>query len=160
MNRLTLIPMSLLVATLSAAPAYARAPGGFGLGLMIGDPTGITGALRSGDTSVIQAQAGWSTVHDNVHLNVDYLYNLAILNAPEAPNVSFPVYIGVGACLKLDDDNWYGDDEGVGVRVPLGLTILPRSAPLDFFLEVAPAVLILPETDVTVDGGVGARFYF
>lgn len=158
--------VSTLLWGLAATAHASDGPYGFGIGVVAGDPSGLSFGYRPGDEWMLQAAAGWSLVNDRLHLNVDYLYNITILQAPDAGGVSFPVYVGVGGRLRLGDDwddDWDNDgwdDEGVGLRVPIGIAVLPDRAPFDVFLEIAPAIILIPETEGEVDGGIGARFYF
>jgi len=140
-------------------------PYGFGIGVVAGEPSGLSLAYRPGDQWMLQAAAAWSFPNNRLHLNLDYLYNITILDAPELGDVRFPVYVGIGARLRMGDDwdrNWDGDwdHEGLGVRVPIGIALLPDRAPFDVFLEIAPALILIPATEGELDGGIGARFYF
>lgn len=149
-----------LGALLWAAPAAARAPEGFGIGVIGGDPEALVSwAWRPGDEWYLQGSAGWDLRDDAVHATVDYVLQPMILDVPDAPNVRFPLYVGVGARLRVGD-GWDGEDEGLGVRVPFGISVTPTSVPLDFFLEIAPAVILFPQTEGELDGGLGVRFYF
>lgn len=155
-----------LASTLWCPSALAAGdPYGIGVGVVAGDPSGLSFAYRPGDQWMLQAAAAWSFTADRLHLNVDYLYNITLLEPPDVGDVRFPVYVGVGARVRIGDNwsrNWDGswDHEGLGVRVPIGIALLPRRAPFDVFLEVAPAIILVPETDGELDGGIGARFYF
>ena len=52
------------------------------------------------------------------------------------------------------------DDVTLGVRLPVGLTYLLKDGSLEFFMELAPVVELLPDTDADVDAAFGIRFYF
>jgi len=57
--------------------------------------------------------------------------------------------------------NDLGHDVVVLARVPLGIAATFRR--LDFleaYLEVAPAIVIIPPLDFTIDVGLGVRAYF
>jgi hypothetical protein len=69
---------------------------------------------------------------------------------------ALPFYFGVGARVLPHE----GDGSRVGVRVPLGLDYITRDRRFDVFLEVAPMVDLVPETEFDLSGGVGARSYF
>lgn len=142
---------------------------GVGLGVVVGDPTALSLAWRPGDTWYLQAALGWNLNSDRFALNVDYLMTLTTLHSADAGSVSFPIYVGVGGRMRVDDDDWddWGDDDwdndedsSLGLRVPVGLSILPTKIPMDFFVELAPVVELIPATDLDLDAGIGARFYF
>jgi hypothetical protein len=106
---------------------------------------------------MIQAAAGWSLTEGRLNINADYLYDITRIETPDTPGVAWPVYVGAGARLRLGAE---GEGEGLGVRVPVGMRLEPEDLRLDVYLEVAPVLLLLPETTVTFDAGLGARFYF
>lgn len=169
-HRAMTVRFPLLMGALALPGVAAAATGdpyGFGLGVVIGDPTGLSFAYRPGDDWTLQAAAGWSLTRERLHLNVDYLYTLVVLEPPETPQLAFPVYVGVGGRLRVDDDGGWDDDwdddwddEGLGIRFPIGMAMLPKQVPFDVFVEIAPAVNLIPETEGGFDGGIGARFYF
>lgn len=157
-------PLALLGLALanpaSAANAFNRSPQGFGVGVVLGEPTGLSLAWRPNEAWLIQGHVGWSLSNERLRLNVDYLINLAHLNAAGAPNLDFTPYVGIGGRARIGDDDRHDHDTGIGVRVPVGMAMLPSNVPIDVFLELAPVVLLFPDTDFELDGGLGARFYF
>jgi hypothetical protein len=65
------------------------------------------------------------------------------------------VYVGIGGRLAV------GKGSGiVGVRIPFGVAFWLRSAPIEFFIEAAPVLDLAPATELSGNGGIGARFYF
>ena len=156
-HRVSGVGLALL---LWSAPAAARAPGGFGIGVIGGDPEALVSwAWRQGDEWYLQGSAGWDLRDDAVHITVDYVLQPKILDVPDAPGLRFPLYVGVGARLHVGD-GWGDENEGLGVRVPFGMSMMPTDVPIDVFLEIAPAVIVFPQTEGELDGGIGIRFYF
>ncbi len=128
----------------------------FGLGIILGEPTGISAKLmRAGNSKSINLAAAWSVAgHDRLYLKGDYVfYNEKFLNI-DVQNGRMPVYYGVGALAILEEKSV------VGARIPLGIDYFMSTAPLDFFLEIVPVVEILPSTDFTVAGGIGFHYFF
>jgi hypothetical protein len=37
---------------------------------------------------------------------------------------------------------------------------LPQTAPFEVFAEIAPVMSLIPDTSVSFDGAIGARYYF
>ena len=135
-------------------------PAGFGFGVVAGDPSGLAWALRGGGATMVQGALGYSAVHGSLHVNVDLIMELARLHSDEAPNLSFPLYVGVGGRVRIGDYGRYdNDDPGIGVRIPCGIQLVPATVPLDLYLEIAPVVRLFPETGAGVDAGVGIRLY-
>ena len=52
------------------------------------------------------------------------------------------------------------DDTKVGIRIPLGVDYIFAESPFDVFVEIAPILNLVPETEFDWSGGVGARFWF
>lgn len=132
----------------------------FGLGLTIGEPTGISAKImKSGGNQSLNLAAAWSLgVHDQLYLKGDYVwYNNRVLNAnPE--NGRLPVYYGIGGMAILSGDK--ETDSVVGVRIPVGIDYFSEEIPFDFFLEIVPVVEILPSTDFSLSGGIGFHYFF
>jgi hypothetical protein len=138
----------------------------FGLGLIVGEPTGISAkywtsgknALAFGvgwqGGSVVRVRRfdGWYYTGTRFHFHTDYLWH--DFNAIRSTE-RFPLYYGVGALLATG-----GVDPGVfGVRGVFGIAWLPR-APLDVFLEIAPTLQIAPGTWLGFGAGLGVRYFF
>jgi len=139
---------------LSAAHA-----GPFGIGVVIGEPTGVTFKTWMGGDQAIDAAAAWSFVDGtSLHFHMDYLYH-----KPGPPEMAVPgllIHFGLGGRLKVGDDDKHGDgDNRLGIRVPVGLDYLFAKSHLELFFEVAPLLDLAPETDFLVNGGVGLRYY-
>lgn len=143
-------------------------PEGFGIGLQVGEPSGLALALRRDEVTNLQAAVAWSFSDARLHVNADYTRALFVFETEDAPNVRFPFYVGLGGRVRVSGDNGgssnnnrRGDDEGssIGARVPIGITVLPREQRVDVYLEGAPVLLVLPEADVGWDAALGVRFY-
>jgi hypothetical protein len=139
---------------------FEEPPEGIGLGVILGDPSGLSVAYRKGEHHAVQVHFGYSTFHDRFHLSADYLYNLVILETPNMAGVRFPVYLGVGGHFQSYGRDLGNDAAGLGVRIPVGMALLPRSLAIDPFVELVPVILVLPETNAGLEGGVGIRLYF
>lgn len=144
--------------------ATARAQDGFGVGIILGEPTGITVKQWISPEHAIDAAAGWSFLeNDSVQLHADYLFhNFGLLKTD--PTVGrLPVYVGIGGRVKLEDDDGTGrnnNDDLLGIRVPLGIAYRCATAPVDIFLEIVPVLDVVPDSDFDINAAIGARFYF
>lgn len=125
---------------------------GLGLGVMIGEPTGLSAKMWTGEKTALDAGLAWSFVgHGYIRIHTDVLvHNFSI----EVTTGKLPVYIGLGAKLLLSSEL------GMGIRVPLGIAYWFESAPIDIFLEVVPGLNLLPATGLGIDGAVGIRYFF
>ncbi|MGC9512282.1 MAG: hypothetical protein ACP5D8_01445 [Fidelibacterota bacterium] len=111
---------------LIAGPVTLKAEG-LGLGIILGEPTGLSGKMWMGGNTAVDAAAAWS-FGDNgaLHLHADYLFHKDDL-------LEFAsLYYGLGAKVKLMDD------VQVGIRVPVGLVHELESAPIEIFWKSYP----------------------
>lgn len=151
--RVSGIPVATVLAVLLLATGAVA--GDVGLGIMVGEPTGVSLKIWSGSRTAVDVGAGWSLDESEwIYMHVDYLWHRydIELDFPGA----LPFYFGVGARALMHE----GDDSRLGVRVPLGLDYLTRDRRFDVYLEVAPIVDVVPDTELGVSGGMGARYYF
>jgi len=153
MKRFTVL-LFVISVILSGMQASAAEHSGFGAGIIIGDPTGISLKYDK-----FAAGIAWS-LDDYFHIHCDYWFYQADL----VKQLNW--FVGGGVKFKAFDDhdnsrNHDSDDHsfGVGVRVPVGLQyfIVPR---VEVFGEIVPGIYLFPDTDFDLDGGIGARYYF
>lgn len=126
---------------------------GPGLGVIIGEPTGISFKQWTGDKTAIDAAAAWS-IADNGYfsLHADFLmHNFDIIDVESG---KLPLYLGVGGYVVL------ANEIGLGARVPLGINYLFQDVPLDVFLEVVPVLTLVQTTGFNVDAAIDIRYFF
>ena len=152
---------------LAAGDAQAKQAGGgpFSLGLIIGEPTGLSGKLFVTRRNALDFALGFgSGYYDDrgTRIHVDYLWHPQALTA----NSTFvlPFYIGIGGILT-DRHHHHNDSAGIGPRVPLGLDMYFRTAPIDIFFELAFAMdLIRSDADdrhhAWIEAALGVRYSF
>ena len=152
----------------------------FGLGIMLGAPTGLSGKYFVGRSTAIDFGVG--TIYDyrdrrGFHIHGDFLWHPVSLASTHA--LELPFYIGVGArfldgqrCYVYQPngrcDYYYHGYSAFGVRVPLGLSLDFNNVPLDVFFEVVPVLDFLTSRDPAYDsavyfdvnGAIGVRYYF
>jgi hypothetical protein len=133
-------------------------PQRFGLGIMIGEPTGITGKYWMNSTNALAGGVAWSfrgpshRRSSNIHLHLDYqAHNFNLFNVEQG---TMGFYYGIGGRLRT------GGDANIGVRIPLGLNYLFADNPLEIYFEIVPILDLMPQTDLAGNGGIGIRYYF
>jgi hypothetical protein len=136
----------------------AEGPRGTGVGIILGEPTGLSMAWRADGPSTFDAALAWSVPESRVHLHADYLYELVSFRDPAAPVVDFPVYIGVGPRLHLGDVPTV-DSSVIGIRVPVGLGVQGIDKPFEGFFELVPVLGLYPRTRMDFDAALGVRVY-
>src|SRR6476619_2224925 len=139
--------------TASTEVGYGRT---FGLGFMLGDPTGLTGKLWVARTNAIDFGVGfWGYGPDSCAgrglpcdrfgyhagtLNVDYLWQSTIVRG----RTQLDWHIGAGA-----HSIWYsgcaGDCFALAGRMPVGVDLMfANPAMLELFLDLAPTLYFVP----------------
>lgn len=122
-----------------------------GLGVMIGEPTGISLKSWTNQKNAWDLGLAWSlSGKDAVHIHADYLWHKWL--DVEDGNLAF--YYGIGGRAV------FANDAFIGLRIPFGLNYLAPEAPIGFFVEIAPIIDFLPDTDADTNGGIGVRYYF
>ena len=152
--------IAIIVLLLAVASANARTQDDFGIGIILGEPTGFSLKYWLDAERAVDGAAAWSySENDSFQLHGDYLiHNYELLEADE-----MPVYYGIGARLKLKDDDGGGRNEHdpiFGIRVPLGVTYLFDDVPFDLFFEIVPVLDLSPDVDLDINAAIGFRYYF
>lgn len=138
----------------------------FGLGLIVGEPTGISAKLWTSPVNAFDFGLGWSYGGDRVgryygyynggqrvHFHMDYLWHsFDAIRSTER----FPLYYGVGG--RLNSGAGYNDS--FAVRGVFGIAWLPRRTPIDIFVELVPSLQLTYYTAFAIDAGVGIRYFF
>ena len=146
----------------------------FGLGLELGEPSGLTGKLFLSPSGALDFGVGYIYGHyyagDGFHLYADYLWHPFVLTSAEP--FELPFYIGVGGrfwdfdygCNKFGDNCAFGGS-AFGVRVPIGIAFDFNNVPLDIFIQLVPTLDFYrnyrnESLHFGVDFSVGVRFWF
>ncbi|HAD81690.1 MAG: hypothetical protein A2509_06000 [Candidatus Edwardsbacteria bacterium RIFOXYD12_FULL_50_11] len=138
----------------------------FGLGIIIGEPTGLSAKLWTSNRTALDFGLGWSlggdriskydgyyTGESRIHFHMDHLWHsFDAIRSSER----FPLYYGVGGRINTGA----GYKNSAAVRGVLGILWLPRRTPIDVFLELVPALQLVPSTGFGIDAGIGVRYFF
>jgi hypothetical protein len=152
-----LLPV-LVVLGLLAAPRAARAD--IGLGLFLGEPTGLDIKIGLAARSAIDVVLGLSEFDDDSG-GYGHLTYLVTPFAGRGRAVIVPFRVGIGAALY----EGFGDDLAVAARAPLEVGFVFTRTPIELYLELAFKITFInaPDDDdveADLDGGLGIRFYF
>ncbi|PKL83507.1 MAG: hypothetical protein CVV24_04660 [Ignavibacteriae bacterium HGW-Ignavibacteriae-3] len=138
---------------------------GFGMGLILGEPTGLSAKLWTSKINAFDFGLGVSVGGDRisysgnynngsrVHFHMDYLWHsFSAISSSER----FPLYYGIGGRFNSGG----GYDGSIGVRGVFGIAWLPHGTPIDVFLEVVPVLQLTNTTGFGIDAGLGIRYFF
>ena len=154
-------------AVMLISPVLFAQSTGVGAGIILGVPTGISAKFWTSNTNAFDLAIGWSnegewTRYSNgyyyyepsdLHIHADYLWHdFSAIRSQER----FPIYYGFG----FHFDEGYAAPSAFGLRGVIGVDWLPRTVPLDVFLEFAPVIFFTPGSGLGLDAGVGTRFFF
>jgi hypothetical protein len=147
---------------LTITPPAVSAPGSFSIGLIVGEPTGISGKYQLSDRNAVDGALGFSPF-DRLRLHVDYLWLLRPFNERRL-TLSYGGGIAIGLGKRLVDGRrgvfgYVVQGVGLGLRGPVALTyVIPRT-PLEAGIEIAPLLILGPEAGWGMDGGIFLRFF-
>ena len=146
-----LLPIVMVCLSLTEARGQAR---DFGLGVILGEPTGISAKNWINRTTAFDFAVAWSFEgEDSFTFHADYLiHRFDIFNMETG---TLPLYYGFGGRLKFEEN-----DSSLGARFPIGLNYHFQDATLDMFLEIVPVMQLVPETDFKMNGAIGVRYFF
>jgi hypothetical protein len=169
---------ALVLVAVASQSAHATEVGytrKFGLGVVIGDPTGLSAKLWVGPTNALDFGLGfWSGVNGNCYtdnngnhicdsygahngtINIDYLWQSNIIRGA----AQLDWHIGGGGRMVW----WSGcrnDCIAVAARAPIGLDLMFNNPNfLEIFFELVPSFWLVPDIGLGIEGGLGIRFYF
>jgi hypothetical protein len=138
---------------------------GFGLGIVLGEPTGLSAKLWTSKINAFDFGLGLGLGGDRfkyhgdyneegrVHFHMDYLWHS--FNAISSTE-RFPLYYGIGGRFNSGG----GYDDSFGIRGVFGIAWFPHNTPIDVFLELVPVFQITPGTGFGIDAGLGIRYFF
>jgi hypothetical protein len=142
-----------LVAAARATPARADV----GLGVFLGEPTGLDLKAGLDHRSALDIVLGFTRLSSNAdgYGHVTYLVTPFI---GQGDAVTIPLRLGIGGAV-------FGtrNDLELAVRAPFELGVRLRRSPLEFYGEIALAfVFVDPANDLELElqGGGGFRVYF
>lgn len=154
--------LTMSTAALTAPALHAEPPDGVGVGAIFGEPTGLTAKWWLNNEAAIDLAAAWElSGDDEFQLHADYLLHRHDWVSIPDLNATTPVYFGVGARVKFEDDDHQGNDDDVfGFRFPIGIAIRPNGTQLEFFAEIVPILDVAPDSDFDLNAAIGGRYYF
>lgn len=141
----------VLVFVLSMGLSAFSQDHGIGIGVILGNPTGLSAKMWTSERTAVDGAAAWSFLGEGyIHAHADLLIHSYAIEVSQG---ALPLYFGLGGRVRL------GNDTRIGIRIPLGISYQFEEVPFDAFFEIAPILDLLPETDFDVNGAIGLRYY-
>lgn len=149
-----------LLMAVSVRPLLAERKGDQGLGLMLGNPSGLSFKMWLDEKVAFDGAVGVDQGEFDAHATLLFHNFTWAKNINDrlikgiTDNGEFPFYFGVGPRALFDNKT------ELGVRFPVGLAFLPHNTTWEFFAEVAPVLRLTPSSGVDADYALGLRYYF
>lgn len=151
----------IIIFLICCSNIFAQASG-FGLGIILGEPTGLNFKLWLGGPSAVDLGLAWAFFEPNTNtlqVYADYLFHFFELFKLPAGAGRLVLYLGAGGRILVF--NTEGNlPLSLGIRIPLGLTYFIPNVPMDVFLEIVPIMALLPATTFQASAGLGVRYFF
>jgi hypothetical protein len=160
----TWIALLLALTCLTQSPAHADSARGkkFGVGFILGVPTGFSFQANAHTNQTINGGVAWS--FDNwTQVWVDFTFHFPHFISDLVGEYSpIDTYLGLGGGILFAGQNRFTRTDNVGglLRIPLGFEYKLSGPQLGFFVELVPSLVVGPITDGELQGGIGGRFYF
>ncbi len=137
--------------------ADLKAGGSFGVGVMVGSRNGLSMRIWPRRAFAFDIGLGTSWLLNSVSADATFRFSFApARNNQGTVAAVFSTGAGLRAQVYFSEDSFVE----LGVRVPLGISILVAGWKVEPFVEAAPVVVFLENFGVQVEGVVGARYYF
>ena len=165
--RTAIILLTALLLLATATASFAGDHRTFGLGFVLGEPTGISAKYFLADPHALDFDLAFSFLDEYLLFGTDYLYHFNDV-LPNASVVLMRPYIGGGGVVAFDFDT--NNDKGIGhdhnndfgleARFTAGLSWLFTTVPLETFIDISPGIWLIPETNADFSGVIGLRYFF
>ncbi len=143
------ITLACSLMLLTGTAGAALRPPGTGVGVVVGNPTGVTLKHWLSPAMAFDAGIGFS---GDAAFYADCLWHAWDLFPPPSRG-RLAAYAGLGPRLETERT------AVLGVRTVAGAAYWLAARPIEIFMEGGPVFRLAPGRDVDIDIGVGVRFY-
>lgn len=124
------------------------------MGMAFPAPTGLSFKFWMSRDTAVDLFTQWDTTNKFVQTHADFLTH--DFTQFEMEGSSMPMYYGFGLRIRTSETS----SAHLGIRIPIGVSYLWDTAPLDIFGELGPRANIIPKTSFSVDMMLGIRYRF
>lgn len=134
---------------ISQTPAFA-ASSNLGVGVILGDPTGLTFTHRFSTERELRPFLAYDW-GNSFEIGVDYRFRRPGAGwLPQELKSTVP-FFGIGA--RIENDNQFG------LRLPVGLQYRFAGTPSEVGLELVPGIGLAPDTEAHFEGGFTFTYF-
>jgi len=156
--------LGLLLVTSGRAEAHRWQHRNIGIGIVLGQPTGLTLDIRPNVWSSFEIDLGLGDFDEGESSYAHLVYQVRLFHLSHKRSLAIPLYLGVGAFVADGHGRDFEDDAVLGVRAPIGIAFEFRP-PVQIFLEIA---ILFEMVQIGYDsndrahvrGALGFRLYF
>ncbi len=143
--------LSIITATLLLSSGLLAQPdnGSVGVGLQLGQPSGLSVGVYKPDGMGLDVLAAWD-LNDFLYLNAHGVFS-------SGDGSPFRIFYGPGAYVGLYERGNNEDEVRVGVSATGGVSVF--LGPFEIYARVTPRLRLLESTDVAIGGGLGLRLF-
>jgi len=160
---LAIVSIASLLGLKVEASEYVTVKRVIGLGVVLGEPTGLTAKWWIERDWAFDVGVSYS-FFSHLHIMTNSLWHFDNAMSKIHPSLEdLSAYFGAGTGLRISakDNPRSGDARGnLYIRVPMGIEYLPRRPRIGPFIEVAPGIALVPKVFAVIQGGLGIRYYF
>jgi hypothetical protein len=141
-----------------AAISHANQPGHFGLGGILGEPTGVSAKYTIDRQFAVQGALGLSLIEKGLWLSTDFLFHIHNVFGDRG---RLPLYFGGGLVIQDRGDSGKNKsrETSLGIRGVVGVEYLAQDR-ISIFGEVAVQPFLLPSLGLGISVAAGARYWF
>ena len=132
------------------------------LGLMVGQPSGISAQYRLDHAKALQAVLAYGLLQTNLYMGVDYTQNFYRITS-----LTSDIYWGLGAFaytysgpIRHNKNDTIQSSGGLGARLSVGMIYIIPNAPFQIFAESGLRSFLIPNVSLTFDIALGLRYQF
>lgn len=135
------------------------APAGFGVGVELGLPTGLTASYRPGGALWFAGGVGYAAETRTFALHADALFTLVDSPRDDFADLHLPFWAGFGPRVRIGEGTNDKNGSFTAVQAVFGFGLWHAGVPWEGFAEVSPGVGIIPTFRPVCDITVGVRYY-
>lgn len=128
-----------------------------GLGLNIGEPTGLSMKYWLDSVHALDGVVAWNLTDSTFIIRSDYLIHRDSIFSRKRWPIDF--YYGIGGRLHSEKHGKSREQHLAG-RAPLGLAYRFRRPEIEIYGELAVLIEIIPSTSATFTPSLGGRYFF